>query len=95
MFVRCEPYEERGILPWIRYLNSWVEKEGSFTSRRAWKGYDFGILDELNEEQLIFGSNRAKSIYFTDKGIQEARELIKKVVPELEQPGNPAFGGGV
>ena len=47
----------------------------------AWKGYDFGILNGLEEKDYIRqGSHpsRSKSVYITDTGIEEARKLMEK-----------------
>lgn len=46
--------------------------------QRSWKGYDFGILDELTEEDLIRGGQRSKSVMITDEGIKKAKELLKQ-----------------
>lgn len=62
----------------LLYLNSWVEKGPYGDFHRAWKGYDFDSLNELEEEQLIGGSPKTKSIYLTEKGLEKAKELIKK-----------------
>jgi hypothetical protein len=62
----------------LLYLTSWEEKAGKSTCHRSWKGYPFEILDELSEEGFIGGSNRAKSVYFSDEGIKQAKELEKK-----------------
>jgi hypothetical protein len=63
----------------LLYLTSWEENDVlSEKVRRSWKGYPFEILDELNEEKLIFGNKRAKSVYFTEEGIKKAEELKKK-----------------
>lgn len=63
----------------LLYLTSW-EEDGVLSEKvkRSWKGYPFEILDELNEEELIYGSKRAKSVYFTEEGIKKAEELKKK-----------------
>ena len=63
----------------LLYLTSWTEKEPYGEYQRAWKGYDFDILDNLENEKLIgSGSYKSKSLYITDKGIKKARELMKK-----------------
>lgn len=62
----------------LLYLNSWVEKEPYGEFHRAWKGYDFDILNALEEENLIGGSYKAKSTYLTEEGVEKAKELIKK-----------------
>lgn len=46
------------------YLTSWREKiTDKVYVLRAWKGYDFHILDKLMEKGYINGSRRAKSVY--------------------------------
>lgn len=47
----------------------------------AWKGYDFGILDELGDADYIRQGrhpSRTKSVYITEKGLEKARELLAK-----------------
>ena len=46
---------------------------------RAWKGYDFGVLNELEEEELVFGKHRNKSICISKEGIEKAREIMEKM----------------
>ena len=44
---------------------------------RAWKGLDWDITDRLYEKGLIFDpKNKAKSIEFTEEGIQRAKEAF-------------------
>ncbi|CAM4412626.1 DUF6429 family protein [Paenibacillus alkaliterrae] len=62
----------------LLFLTSWAENEGLEKYRRSWKGYSFDILNELLEERLIFGSNRSKSVYFTDAGIEKAKKFASK-----------------
>lgn len=45
---------------------------------RAWKNYDFGVLDELAEAGFVSGSHRGKSVYFTEEGLAEARRILGK-----------------
>lgn len=45
---------------------------------RAWKGYDFGVLDKLEEEEYVFGKHGNKSIYISKEGIEKAREMLDK-----------------
>ena len=62
------------------YLTGWDEKDLVSNMRRAWKGYDFDTLDELEEDGLISQSKTAKSVYLTEKGLNAARmldELVK------------------
>ena len=47
----------------------------------SWKGYDFDVINKLDDEDYIRqGSrpSRSKSVYLTDKGIQFAKDLMKK-----------------
>ncbi len=57
------------------YLTSWREKIPDGYLLRAWKGYDFGVLDALMEKDLIHGSRRGKSVYLTDEGVARAEKL--------------------
>jgi len=60
------------------YLTSWKEKEFNEEYRRSWKGYDFGVLNELIDEELIFGSRKSKSVYIDENGIKAAKNLLIK-----------------
>ncbi len=47
----------------------------------AWKGYDFGVLNELDDQDFIRQGNRpsrSKSVYITDEGREQARKLLQK-----------------
>jgi hypothetical protein len=60
----------------LLYLNSWEENELEMKCRRSWKGYDFDVLNELIEEDLIRGSHKSKSVAICDDGIEKAKELL-------------------
>jgi hypothetical protein len=46
---------------------------------RAWKGYDWGVLDRLYEKGWIDDpKNRAKSVLLTPEGLAKSRELFEK-----------------
>ena len=64
----------------LLYLTSWKEKDVfGEECMRAWKGYDFDILNCLEEENLIGGStHKAKSMYLTENGIDKAKKLMSK-----------------
>ncbi len=62
----------------LLHLTSWEKNEFGMQYRRSWKGYDFNILDELTEEDLIRGGHRSKSVILTDDGMNKAKELLKK-----------------
>ena len=61
----------------LLYLTSWKEKDPfGDECLRAWKGYDFDVLNKLQEENLIGGSTyKAKSTYLTEDGINKAKEF--------------------
>ena len=64
----------------LRYLTSWEEKEiTGETIRRAWRGYDFEVLDRMKAEDLVNFSFKAKSLYLTGDGENEARRIIEKL----------------
>ena len=58
------------------YLTAWKEKGDEIS--RAWKGYDFSILDELKEQGLIDFSYKAKSLYLSQEGEEMAKQLVEK-----------------
>ena len=60
--------------------------------RRTWKGYDFGILNELTDEGLVNARNRSKSTSFTDEGAAKALELLMQYGITLEQQGGEEAG---
>ena len=59
-------------------LTSWKEKITGIDVTRAWKGYDFDMLNALTEKGYISGSKRSKLVILTDEGLKKANELIKK-----------------
>jgi len=72
----------------LLYLTSWEEDIGVSEEKmkelgyhklyRAWKGYPFDILDKLRDKELISGTHKTKSVYIKPKGVEKAKELIKK-----------------
>lgn len=70
------------------YLTSWREEPvRGFIISRAWKGYDFDVLNELSEKGMITDSRRAKSVCLTDEGVARARELERLYVEGVAPPG--------
>ena len=81
----------------LMYLTSWEERlvpdlhekhdrpGFRLQIRRTWKGYDFGILNELTDEGLVNAGNRSKSASFTDEGMAKALELLKQYGITLER----------
>lgn len=63
----------------LLYLTSFQENSVlGETTLRSWKGYPFDTLDQLSNDSLIFFSNRAKSVYITEDGIELAKILMQK-----------------
>ncbi|KQL50521.1 transposase [Heyndrickxia shackletonii] len=69
----------------LLYLTSWKENDLPGEMRRSWKGYPFEVLNELTDEDMIRGSIRSKSVYLTEAGIKEAKELVRKYVGNIDQ----------
>lgn len=61
----------------LMLLTSWQDRPGEL--RRCWKGYDFDVLNALDEQGLISDSRRAKSAYLTEVGIERARRLLARL----------------
>lgn len=64
----------------LMYLSRFNE-DNRFSSSMdmSWKGYDFRIINELDEDDYIRqGSYRSKSVAITDEGIKLARTLLSK-----------------
>lgn len=64
----------------LMYLTRFNERNRSESDLdMAWKGYDFDIINELDEEDYIRqGSYRSKSVAITDEGMKLSRELLDK-----------------
>ena len=62
----------------LLFLNRFLQKVGTKSLWRSWKGFDFDTLDQLAEAGLITSSRTAKSVYLTDEGLAEARHLLDK-----------------
>jgi uncharacterized protein DUF6429 len=47
---------------------------------RAWKGFDWDSMDRLHDAgQISDPRGRAKSVVFTEKGLERARELLESL----------------
>ncbi|WP_423055656.1 DUF6429 family protein [Acetobacterium carbinolicum] len=45
----------------------------------SWKGYDFDVIDKLDEEDYIRqGNHRSKSVAITEAGIKLSQSLLNK-----------------
>ncbi len=62
----------------LLYLSSWEENEFGLKYRRAWEGYDFDVLNELSDENMISDGKRSKSVVLREGGIEKALELLKE-----------------
>ena len=63
------------------YLFHFTERDrfADPNSKYAWKGYDFDILNQLDEKDYIRqGSHRSKSMYVTKDGEAKAKEFLEK-----------------
>ena len=66
------------------YLSAWKKKDIDLDEYRAWKGYDFDILDQLKEEGLIRFSNKAKSVLLSSEGVENAKALVQKFLKKSD-----------
>ncbi len=47
---------------------------------RAWKGFDFKVMDRLFEKGYILDPrNKSKSLILTEKGLEKSKELFRKL----------------
>jgi hypothetical protein len=63
------------------YLTGWEEDKRNAPGEkvfRAWKGYKYEIIKELQSQGLIRQIPGGKSLIVTDNGKQKAEELKKK-----------------
>lgn len=44
---------------------------------QAWKNYDWGTLDELDEEGMISSRHGNKSLWLTEEGVKAARQILE------------------
>jgi hypothetical protein len=62
-------------------LTGWEEEKRNSPGEkvfRAWKGYRFEILTEIQNQRLIYQIPGGKSLILTDEGKQKALELKEK-----------------
>lgn len=82
----------------LMYLTSWEEslvpglrkkpdRAGIYPKiRLCWKGYDFGILNELTDEGLVNAGGRGKFASFNAEGEAKALELLKTYGIKIDMP---------
>lgn len=64
----------------LMYLTRFSHRDRfSSEENKAWKGYPFQTLDELEEEGLIDrGSHSSKSVHIYEEGLEKAKGLLTK-----------------
>ena len=66
------------MLIYMSHFTEW-DRFADKDDKYAWKGYNFSILNRLEEQDYIRqGSHRSKSMYITKKGEAKAKELLEK-----------------
>ena len=63
------------------YLTGWEEEKRNSPGEkvfRAWKGYRFEVLTEIQNQRLIYQIPGGKSLILTNEGRQKAEELRQK-----------------
>ena len=61
----------------LLYLAGWEEdstKEPGKKVFRSWKGYLFEVLNELQDDEMIYQFKHGKSVIILDEGIKKAEE---------------------
>ena len=63
---------------------------GLHDGRCAWKSFDWDALDRLHAKGLISDPvGKAKSVMFTDQGLERARSLIREMFASSPAPPEP------
>ena len=48
--------------------------------RRAWKGFDWDVLDRLHQKGIIMDPvGKAKSVILTDEGLARSRDMLREL----------------
>ena len=78
-----EPKETEDLTLLLIYLTSWDENPkreyGDKPKLRAWKGYDFDVLNALQEKGFIAFKRGWKSVFLTEKGAERAKEIQRSI----------------
>ena len=67
------------------YLSAWKEKaydsdeDKEVEVLRAWKGYDFAVLDRLAEKGFLLDRRGRKSVTITKEGVERARRMAARI----------------
>jgi hypothetical protein len=52
----------------------------SFDEGRAWKGFDFDVMDSLHSQRFISDpKSKSKSVWLTPEGIERGREIAERL----------------
>lgn len=52
----------------------------SFEGGRAWKGFDFGIMDRLHDQDFIDNPvGKSKSVGLTSEGLERGRKMAERL----------------
>ena len=67
----------------LLYLSRFTEEDrfSDGNDLYAWKGYNFDVLNKLDDEDYIRQGSRpfrTQSVYITTEGIKKAKELMEK-----------------
>ncbi len=65
----------------LLYLSGWEEDSRNDPGQkiyRAWKGFLFEVLNEMEEKEMIQQFRNGKSVIITPDGIKKAEELKQK-----------------
>lgn len=65
----------------LLYLSRFTEEDYGIRITRARKGYDFKVLNNLEEDGYIFDGkrpSRTKSIHISQEGLVKAKEILLK-----------------
>ena len=63
---------------------------GLHDGRRTWKSFDWDALDRLHAKGLISDPvGKAKSVMFTDEGLERARSLFRKMFASSPASSEP------
>ncbi len=65
----------------LLYLAGWEEdstKDPGKKVYRSWKGYLFEVLNELQDDEMIYQFKNGKSVILLDEGIKKAEKLKEK-----------------
>ncbi len=74
----------------LLYLTSWDEPgfDKGETIIQKWKTYKEELLADLHKEGLIYNSGQAKTIMFSEEGIEKVKLLLEQL--NIQKTENPA-----